>query len=416
MKIAVLTQYFPPTSNACTNRMTSLCLELQKLGHEITVVAGMPNYPDGIKPAPYRWKLYRREQWSGMTVHRTYEFPTANQGNVGRALNYLSFMLSACLAVFVLPRQDVLIVTSPPLFVTVPARLLARLRARTLVVDVRDAWPRVLIEAGHARPDSGPIRWLERMELAAYDAADLVTVATEGLRDHVSESCAGRPGAPPEILVSRNGISTDLEPAASPVAIEPGDFTITFAGNFTRLYDLVGLLKFAAELQTEPDATLATVRFLFVGDGELLAPMRAALERDQIHNVRFADWLPQDQVMSVLRDSDACVLYLHDLDLMKGALPAKMFEAMYSDCAILTNMEGEARRMLEGADCGYFFDSGNYGSFRDAVQAMVLESEVFERRRRNAREYVLAHHDRAAIVRELEGKLRPGGPQATASS
>ena len=118
MKLTVLTQYFPPTSNACTNRMSSLCLELQKLGHEITVLAGMPNYPDGIKPRPYRWKLYRKEQWSGMTIHRTYEFPTANAGTGGRLLNYLSFMISACFAVFVLPRQDVLIVTSPPLFVT----------------------------------------------------------------------------------------------------------------------------------------------------------------------------------------------------------------------------------------------------------------------------------------------------------
>jgi len=405
MKLTVLTQYFPPTSNACTNRMSSLCLELQKLGHEITVLAGMPNYPDGIKPRPYRWKLYRKEQWSGMTIHRTYEFPTANAGTGGRLLNYLSFMISACFAVFVLPRQDVLIVTSPPLFVTYPARLLARLRARTLVVDIRDAWPRVLIEAGHAKPRSWPIRLLESTELAAYRAADLVTVATEGLRDHVMERCSGRIPSTPGVLVSYNGISTDLELKPAPIAVDPGEFTITFAGNFTRLYDLVGLIQFAIRLQAEPGDMFAAVKFLFVGDGELLASMRAECDREQAHNVRFADWLPREQVMSVLRDSDACVLYLQDLDLMKGALPTKMFEAMYSECAILTNMDGEARRLLENAKCGYFFESRNFESFRDALHAMVSQRETFERRCRHAREYVRAHHDRAAIVQGLDVAL-----------
>ena len=43
MRILVVTQYFWPENF----RINDLCVELVNRGHEVTVLTGKPNYPDG---------------------------------------------------------------------------------------------------------------------------------------------------------------------------------------------------------------------------------------------------------------------------------------------------------------------------------------------------------------------------------
>lgn len=56
MKILVVSQYFYPE----TFRVNSLCIELVKRGHEVTVLTGFPQYPKG--------KIY-----PGYGFHKDYE-------------------------------------------------------------------------------------------------------------------------------------------------------------------------------------------------------------------------------------------------------------------------------------------------------------------------------------------------------
>src|SRR5207302_10602399 len=98
MKILLVSQYFPPESAAGGIRAAELAENWAIAGHDVTVLTGFPNYPDGIVAEEYRSRsrcLIYRETLRGVQVWRTWLLARPNAGTMGRALNHGTFMLSA---------------------------------------------------------------------------------------------------------------------------------------------------------------------------------------------------------------------------------------------------------------------------------------------------------------------------------
>ena len=122
MKIAFLCQYFVPEIGAPSARVSELCREWARAGHDVTVVTGMPNHPTGIIAPDYRRTIFRREVIGQVTVLRNWLYATPNEGFVRRTLSHLSFMLSTI--VLTTPRLggfDVIVVSSPAFFAVISA-------------------------------------------------------------------------------------------------------------------------------------------------------------------------------------------------------------------------------------------------------------------------------------------------------
>ena len=90
MHILFLTDNFPPEVNAPASRTFEHCREWVKLGHQVTVITGFPNFPRGKLYQGYRHRLYQKENMAGIKVIRVWTFITANQGVIRRTLDYLS--------------------------------------------------------------------------------------------------------------------------------------------------------------------------------------------------------------------------------------------------------------------------------------------------------------------------------------
>ena len=88
MRLAYLSHYFPPESNAPAARVHELSRALVELGHEVHVVTGQPSHPRGVIYPGYRAAEYRHEARDGIQVHRVPTFPAANRGVVLRGLGY----------------------------------------------------------------------------------------------------------------------------------------------------------------------------------------------------------------------------------------------------------------------------------------------------------------------------------------
>ena len=99
MRVLILSQYYRPEP---IPKPSELASSLIRQGDEVTVVTGFPNYPSGKLYKGYRLGLLRKEQLDGVQVIRTFSFPYHGRSVMGRFLNYVSFMLSAPLA---LPRS-----------------------------------------------------------------------------------------------------------------------------------------------------------------------------------------------------------------------------------------------------------------------------------------------------------------------
>src|ERR1700728_329949 len=179
MRILVVTHYFPPETGAPQARLSGLAAAWAADGDDVTVLTGMPNHPTGVKPPQYRGALRRRERRGGYRVLRTWLYATPNEGVARKTAGHLSFMVSSVLLGWRRSRRaDAVVVSSPTLFSSGSAWLRARLKRAALVVEVRDLWPAIFVELG-VLTNPRVIRILERLELAAYAAADGVVVVSE---------------------------------------------------------------------------------------------------------------------------------------------------------------------------------------------------------------------------------------------
>ena len=139
MKVLIISQFFPPEMGAAASRIHGLSKWLQTEGVEIQVLTAMPNYPKGRIYDAYRDKLFISEYQGDVATSRSWLYTSERLSTSTRVLSYLSFVLTASCAALKLHRHfDLVIVTSPPLFVGLVGFLLNKLYRKKWVLDVRD--------------------------------------------------------------------------------------------------------------------------------------------------------------------------------------------------------------------------------------------------------------------------------------
>ena len=167
MRILFLSHYYPPEVNAPANRLPEHARVWVADGHEVTVLTGVPNHPHGELFPGYENRWLQEERIDGVRVVRTWMYLTANAGFARRIANYLAFLVTAVVASFRLARPDVVVATSPQFFCGVAGALVALLKRRPFVLEVRDLWPDSIVQLGQL--ESRPaIRVLEAVERWLY--------------------------------------------------------------------------------------------------------------------------------------------------------------------------------------------------------------------------------------------------------
>ena len=186
MNILFVTHYFPPEVNAPANRTHEHCRRWVQDGHQVTVITGVPNHPRGRIFEGYQNRWIQEETIDGIRVLRTWMYLTPNSGFARRVANYLLFALTAVLASTKASKPDLVIATSPQFFVGIAGAIIARLKRRPFVLEIRDLWPKSVVELGQL--GEGPIlSALERLERWLYRSASGVVVNTRTFRQHIMD-------------------------------------------------------------------------------------------------------------------------------------------------------------------------------------------------------------------------------------
>ena len=181
MRILILTQYFTPEIGGPQTRLMSMATELKRLGHEVEIVTGMPNYPRGEIFPGYLGRIYCREDFAGIVVHRVWLY-AAMGGGLSRMLNYGSFTVTALFGLMRAKKPDYIFVESPPLLLSISGYIAGSLRGAPFILNVADLWPDAIVEGGFIR-SKFLIRCMEALEKWSYRKAAYVNAVTEGIRD-----------------------------------------------------------------------------------------------------------------------------------------------------------------------------------------------------------------------------------------
>ena len=313
MRILLVTHYFPPETGAPQARLSALARAWAADGDTVTVLTGMPNHPTGVIPPEYRRVIRRRERRDGYRVLRTWLYATPNEGVARKTLGHLSFM-ATCVLFGARPsgRADVVVVSSPTFFSIGAAWVLARMKRARLVVEIRDLWPAIFTELG-VLTNRRIIRVLERLELAAYAAANEVVVVSDGFRDNL----IGRGVLPGKVHTIRNGVSLetfDPRTSADPdvrtrLGAAAGDCLVLYAGTHGISHALPAIARAAAQLADRP------IHFAFVGEGADKPRLARTVAELGLANVTLLPGVSHEEVPGLLAAADICLVPLRDLPL-----------------------------------------------------------------------------------------------------
>ncbi len=416
MRILYLSQYFPPEVGATQTRAYEMAQGLLRAGHRVTMLTEVPNHPEGVIRPEYRGRFWVREPLDGIDVIRVWvkTSPVKTMGT--RLAFYLTYMLDAALAGLLRARgrYDLMVATSPPLFVGGAALFLSYLRRIPLVFEVRDLWPESAVALGELQ-SARFIRWATWLEERCYARARRIVVVTEGIRDRLLQR-----GLPTEKLVLiPNGANTELfrpQPEAGRALrreLGLGErFVVLYAGIHGVAQGLETVLQTARELAGRPD-----VHFLLVGDGPCKADLLRQKDELGLANVTMREAQPREAMPAYLSAADVALVPLRRVELFKSALPSKMFDAWACGCPVLLSIDGEARRVMERAAGGVFVEPEDPAALAAAVRTLAAQRERCREYGAAGRRFVEAHYSRQAQARQLvelveglQGSPPPPGP------
>jgi glycosyltransferase involved in cell wall biosynthesis len=404
MRIIFFSHYYPPEVNAPASRTSEHCRRWARAGHDVTVVTSAPNHPRGVVYPGYRNRLFQAETIDGVKVVRVWTFLAANEGFAWRTLNYLSFMVSAALAVPRLPRPDVFVSTSPQFFCGLTGLVARMMRRVPWVLEIRDLWPESIVAVGAMRKGV-VIRALEWLEHMAYRKADHIVPVTDSFVPHIAARCqepgkngAGKNGQD-KICVIKNGADLSFFTPSGDAAETrrrfglDGRFVVAYVGTHGMAHGLDTIVEAAVLLRNDP-----RIGFLMVGDGAervRLAEKAAALKLD---NLCVAGQLPKADMPAIWTATDASLIVLRRSNTFTKVLPSKMFEAMAMARPIILGIEGESKALLDAAGAGIAITPESAGELARAVVRLAGDTALCERLGRQGAAYVRVHHDRALIA------------------
>ena len=313
-----------------------------------------------------------------------------------RILNWISYAMTAFWLGVRQRRVDVVYGSSPHLLAALAAWAISAVRRVPFVLEVRDLWPRVLVDMGQLSETSLVYRVLTRLELFLYARARRIVVMAEGARTDLV-----RRGVPAEkIVYIPNGADPeDFVPSASREVLREkygfDKFTAIYTGAHGPANGLDLLLDAAHEVRDLP------IDIVLVGGGVAKPALQRDAERRGLTNVRFLDPVPKEEIPDLLHAADLGLHVLADVELFRdGVSPNKVFDYMAAGLPVLTNCPGLVSDLVRNAACGVVTPpNGIAGGVRSWI------AETGTNQGDTGTIWIQEHQSRSAMARRLEAAL-----------
>lgn len=387
MKVLVICQYYYPEPF----RISDVCEELVKRGHEVTVITGLPNYPMGEIYSGYEKGQKRDEIINGVKVHRCFTIGRKG-GAIKRLLNYFSYAISSSLYVRRIQEEFnvVFINQLSPVMMASAGIAYKKKYGKKIILYCLDLWPESLCVGG-IKKSSIVYKVFERISRRIYRSADEILIASQMFRQYLIK----------KFDIVNNKISylpqyaeaqfLELKPK------EPSEtFNLMFAGNIGTAQSVGTVIK-AAELLKDEKAV-----FHIVGDGIELEKLKKSAAG--LPNVIFYGRKPLEEMPRYYEMADAMLVTLTDDPIISMTLPGKVQTYMAAGKPIIGAIDGETALVLNRVQGGYCGNAGDSNALAENVQELIKSEMIREIGNKN-REYYLNVFSKKKFIKELERHL-----------
>ena len=368
-RLIFVNRFFHPDHSATSQILSDLAFHLGEAGFDVQVLTSRQIYDDSSRELP------ASESVRGVRVHRVWATRFGRGKLLRRAVDYLTFYLSATVKLAALADSGAVVIaeTDPPLL-SVPCALVTRLKRSTLVNWTQDLFPEIA-ESLHVPGIAlvAPVlRWLRNLSLKQ---ARTNVVLGKGMAARLRAEGV----APDKIEVIHNWSPVEMTPPAAQPVPNPlraewqlgQKFVVGYSGNFGRAHDFATMLDAAALLRDQTE-----VHFLFIGAGAQRAWVEARVADLRLTNVSFQPYQPIDHLAVSLSVHDVHVVSLKP-ELEGLLVPSKFYAVLAAGRPVLFvgDPKAEMARRIDEADCGRAFPVGAHANLANTIRDLANHPE-----------------------------------------
>jgi len=342
MKILYIHQYFVTPAEPGGTRSYWIARELIEHGHDVTMITSSSKYDadvsekivNGIKV------IYIREDYS------------QNMSIVRRLKAFVSFMFKSSQQALKQKEIDLVISTSTPLTIGVPALLMKLFKKVPYVFEVRDLWPEVPIQMGAIR---NPILiWLTRyFEKLIYRQAQHVIALSPGMQEGVAKyipihntSMIPNMSKKDEFWPREKNIELQNR-----LGLNAETFKVIHFGSLGIANGAETILESAKLLCDDK-----TVEFLFVGGGANEQALINECKKHRLNNVHFLGKFPMVETSEIVNLCDLSIVSFKDIPILYTNSPNKLFDTLSAGKPLIVNSAGWTKDLVEEYNCGFYVD------------------------------------------------------------
>jgi len=349
MKIIYLHQYFKFPNESGGTRSYDLATGFLDLGHKVEVVALTS---DNSLKKDGRWSQIKKD---GLVLHLIF-IPYKNDMNyIKRSSVFIKFLWFSTLKLLTI-KGDVVIATSTPLTVGIPALIKKWIHKTPYIFETRDVWPEVVIAIGAIRNKimQKILFYLERL---IYKNASAIVPLSSDMKHSIITRYPEYKSKQVKVIeniseISRfqNGYDKKKSMIKDKIGFHPR-FTVLYAGTFGRVNGINYVIKLANKI-LQIDSSIA---FLLVGEGiERKALIEKAIKKKVLNkNLFIIEPVSKIELSQLYFECDIGSSFVLPIEELWSNSANKFFDTLASGKPVLINYKGWQEEVINKKNIGY---------------------------------------------------------------
>lgn len=391
MRILYISHLYDPEPGAQPARVRNLTQCWADVGHDVTVLTGVPNHPNGKVYPGHNLRAFRgsySELDGKVKITRVAYFMRPNRGALNRLVSFSSFTLTASIQALFMRPFDVVIGTIPQPFAPLSAYLRSAIGNAKFILEVRDLWPEGLTATGQSSEDALSYKVIGAATSFLYKKADHIVSVTEGIKDSIIEN---HPVDPANMHIVRAAVDLDyFQSEDAPITSNINDhtrdkFVVSYIGTMGNAHGLGTVVESAQILEKQQPGRFA---FVIAGTGAEEQEIRRILASKNISNVLCTGQVDRNQIPALLHASDVGIVSLRPSPVFLTVVPTKIYEYMAAGLPVVSNVAGETEQLVARSGAGITVAGGSAQAMADSIAQLADDPDRLVQMRLNGVEFV----------------------------